>query len=209
MPAITLDQLLDDRAMLWPWTVAQYHRLIESGALTDREPYELLGGQLVRKDRSATGGDPMTIGHDHAWVVGELTDLNAKLRRVGAHIRIQQPITLMPFDEPEPDAAVVFGNNRDYRGRHPGPEEVACVIEVSDASLTRDRNAKLRVYASGGIRHYIIINLPDRVIEVYTDPDTGKGTYRSLVTLTPRDRLELPAARGKRLMVPVKQLLPS
>ena len=203
-----VERTTTERALYWPFTVEQYHDLIKSGILPEGEPYELLDGQLVRRDRSATGADPVTIGHLHAWVVGELADLNPKLRRLGAHIRTQQPITLPPFDEPEPDAAVAIGTNGDYVERHPGAGDVTCVIEVADASLRRDRTSKLRVYANGGVACYVIVNLPDRVIEVYTNPAVGKGTYGNKVTLTPRDRLELPATKGKRLAVPVKQLLP-
>ena len=123
-------------------------------------------------------------------------------------MQTQQPISLPPFDEPEPDGAVLLGSEEAYRGRHPGAADVTCVIEVADASLRRDRSSKLRVYANGGIARYVIINLPDRVVEVYTVPAGGKGTYGSKATLALRDRLELPAARGKRLLVPVKQLLP-
>ena len=197
-----------ERIHSWPFTVDQYHHLIKAGILPEGKPYELLDGQLVRKDRSATGADPVAIGHLHAWVVGQLADLNPKLRRLGAHIRTQQPITLPPFDEPEPNAALVIGKNGDYVERHPGAAEVTCVIEVADASLRRDRTSKLRVYADGGIARYVIINVPDRVIEVYTNPVVGKGTYGTKATLTKRDRLELPAAKANRLAVGVKQLLP-
>jgi hypothetical protein len=182
--------------------------MIESGILAEGEPFELLDGYLVRKDRSAAGADPMTIGHEHAWVVGELVDLNPKLRRLGCHIRIQQPVALPPYDEPEPDAAIVIGTNKAFLKRHPGAGDVACVVEVADASLHRDRVSKLRVYAASAIPTYVIVNLPDRVIEIYSEPIRGKGSYRHSVSLTRADRLELPAGRGKKLVVPVNQLLP-
>jgi hypothetical protein len=104
---------------------------------------------------------------------------------------------------------LVRGVEDDYAGRHPGAADVLCVIEVADASLRRDRGPKLAVYANNGIENYFIINLPDRVIECYSGPVPGKGSYRHLVTLTRRDKVELPAGRGKRVVVPVKQLLPS
>lgn len=209
MSITTLNELAAHEVPLWPWTVKEYHRLIELKVVPEGEPYELLGGYLVLRDRSARGADPMTVSPNHAWAVKALAKLNSRLSRVGCHLQTQQPVTLPPLDEPEPDGAIVIGSENDYRGRHPRAKDLACVFEVSDASLRHDRTTKLRAYANAGINRYIIINLPDRVIEVYTDPDTGKGTYRNLVTLTPRDRLELPAARGKRLRVPVKQLLPS
>jgi Uma2 family endonuclease len=44
------------------------------------------------------------------------------------------------------------------------------VIEVSDATLRRDRGLKKRIYARARIQVYWIINLPENRIEVYTEP---------------------------------------
>ena len=35
------------------------------------------------------------------------------------------------FDEPEPDVAVARGNSRTYRKHHPGPKDIALVVEVA------------------------------------------------------------------------------
>jgi Uma2 family endonuclease len=198
-----------DDVGLVPLTVEQYHRMIEQGILPEGEPIELLDGQLVPKNRSAVGEDPMTVGHGHSWVVTELDTLNSKLRRLGCHMRIQQPISLPPIDEPEPDGAIVIGLNARYRQKHPAAADVLCVIEVADSSLQRDRTQKLRVYAGAGIAKYVIINLFDRAIEVYTNPVKGTAArYRRMETLTGNGRLELPAPRGKKLSVVVRNLLP-
>lgn len=210
-PIARLKELVDDRAVFLPLTVEQYHRMIAVGLLPEGEPYELLDGLLIRKDRSAAGEDRMTVGHEHAVAISNLTDLNPRLRRIGCHIRIQQPVTLPPWDEPEPDGAVVLGTQQDYTERHPGPADVTCVIEVADSSLRRDRTTKLRIYAGSGIARYIIINLPDRVVEVYTQPMNGNGgtpRYGQSVTSSGRQAVEISAAGGKRLSVPVRALLP-
>jgi Uma2 family endonuclease len=209
--AIGLRELLDDRAVIMPISVTQYHQMIKSGLLREGEPYELLDGSLVRKDRSAAGEEPMTVGPEHAVVIGNLTDLNHTPRKFGSHVRIQLPVTLPPWNEPEPDATIVIGTQKDYTTRHPGATDVTCVIEVADSSLRRDRTSKLRIYASAGIKCYIIINLPDRVVEVYSEPLSGKSRsarYGQLTTLTGRQIVELPAAKGKRLSVAVRSLMP-
>ena len=145
-------------------TVDQYHRMIKDGILEEGIPVELLDGRLEWKDRSATGADPMTVGLEHTWVVQTIQDLAPKLRRFGCSVRVQQPITLPPHHEPEPDAAIVRGARDDYRGRHPGREDILCLIEVADSSLTHDRTKKLRIYANSGVALYFIFNLPDRVV---------------------------------------------
>ena len=66
--------------------------------------------------------------------------------------------------------AVVRGQLRDYLQRHPGPQEVALVVEVADASLQRDQTTKKRLYAQAGIPAYWIVDLLHSHIEVYSGP---------------------------------------
>jgi Uma2 family endonuclease len=98
----------------------------------------------------------------------------------GWDYRTQEPLTLAD-GEPEPDGAVVRGTFQDYAARHPGPADVALVIEVADTTLARDRGIKLRSYARAGIPQYWIINLIDCQIETYSEPDLAalpQPTYR-------------------------------
>jgi Uma2 family endonuclease len=205
---MTVQYLADDGGRVVPLTVKQYHQMIQHGILREGEPYELLNGLLVRKDRSAAGGDPMTTGHHHVLAVKLLVELNPKLRRLGCHMSSQQPLSLPPHDEPEPDGAIVKGAPTDYRNRNPAPGDVTCVIEVSDSSLQQDRDAKSRIYASAGIPMYLIVNLVDRTIEQYTQPSPKKGRFEQSAVLRRGDRIELPAAGGKILKVAVRSLLP-
>ncbi|NLE82888.1 MAG: Uma2 family endonuclease, partial [Rhodococcus sp.] len=80
--------------------------------------------------------------------------------------------------------------------------------EVADASLHRDRTIKQQIYADSGLPQYIILNVPERCAEVYTQPLAGKGRYGNLVTLSSDRELILPAAGRGQLHVPVEGLLP-
>jgi len=82
---------------------------------------------------------------------------------------------------------------------------------VADTSLGFDRRIKGSVYARGGVRDYWIVNITERVVEVYRDPQadpsaTWGWSYRSVRTLgltesaTP---LALPSTQ-----IPVAALLP-
>jgi Uma2 family endonuclease len=138
--------------------------MINAGILTDDDPVELLEGLLVARA-------PKTPPHS---VVTQLArEMLAYLLPPGWHVDAHDPITTED-SEPEPDVAVIRGNRRDYLERHPGPDEVALVIEVADTTLRRDRGLKKQVYARAGIPVYLIINLPERQIEVYTSP-TGEA----------------------------------
>ncbi len=208
MTTAMIKELIANPELLYRYSVEDYHRMIPNGIIEEGAPYELLDGQVVRKIRNATGEDPMTVGLEHTLIVQILADLNPRLKSVGCHVRTQQPITLPPRDEPEPDATIVAGRLEDYTHHHPGPDEILCVIEVADASLTRDRGYKLKLYAASGIATYIIVNLPDRIIEIYTQPLKSKGCYGRTATLTSKQTLTFPTPRGKGLAIPVRKLLP-
>jgi Uma2 family endonuclease len=103
---------------------------------------------------------------------GTIQLVHAAVRRpldAAWELRIQSAITLRE-SEPEPDIAVVPGPAARYLQRHPGPLDIAMLIEFADTSLGRDRYEKGQVYASAGIVIYWIVNLADRCVEVYTDP---------------------------------------
>ena len=77
------------------------------------------------------------------------------------------------------------------------PAEMSMAIEVADSSLHIDRTRKYRLYARNGIVVYWIINIPNRQIEVYSDP-TGpdpKPHYRQHRDYGP----EVPKASGEAL----------
>jgi Uma2 family endonuclease len=189
-------------------TVDEYHRMIDAGILKSGEPYELIGGFLVFKDRSARGEDRMTIGREHLWAVKNLARLGPRLARLGFHMQTQGPVVMTGHDEPEPDGAIIRGNEDDYKKRKPAAADVTCVIEVADSSVDNDRTEKLATYADSGIPQYVIINLPDRVVENYTEPQVGKGRYARVETLRPGEKVNFALARGRVLQMSVRNLLP-
>ena len=83
--------------------------------------------------------------------------------------------------EPEPNLCIVRSESARYLDRHPGPADVALVIEVADSSLPLDRNRKQTIYVAAGIREYWIVNLDQRCVEVYRGPgipiELGRAAY--------------------------------
>lgn len=191
---------------LAPFTVDQVHAMLDNGILEEGAPLELLDGMLVYKDRSACGEDPMTVGKKHRLAVQLVAELGVELEPFGCHVQAQNPITLPPHDEPEPDGAVVRGSIRDYRERHPGPADVECVIEVADASLKRDRGGKLAIYARAGIPQYLIVNLRDDCIEIHEQP---KGSAYAATSVKRRgEAVSLRTGADLCFTVEVERLLP-
>jgi hypothetical protein len=191
-------------AELAPLSVEQYHRMIAAGILPDGEPIELLDGLLVQKIR----GEAMTVSPRHSVAVGLLIEMGRRLPGLRVHLRVQGPLTIEPRNEPEPDGLVVRGEIQDYADRHPGPAEVTSAIEVADSSLRRDRTLKQRIYARAGVAQYVIVNLLDRQIEVYENPDPDSGRYGARNDFKPGEEVPLLLTGGTRLPVPVASLLP-
>jgi Uma2 family endonuclease len=190
------------------FTLDQYLRMIEEGILPEGEPIELLDGFIMRKDRSKEGEDPMTVGFEHAWEVQNLGRVLEQVAQHGCHVRTQQPIALPPDSAPEPDGAITRGTIDDYVGRYPGAADLPCVIEVADSSLHHDRVTKKRIYARGGVPQYVIINLIDRVVEVWEGRVAGDERYANESVIRPGEVVRFSVGRGQAIEVPAAQLFP-
>lgn len=151
---------------LWRLSVEQYHAMARAGVLTENDPVELLEGWLVYK---------MTKNPPHSAATRFVRTALEQWIPSGYFVDSQEPITLIN-SEPEPDVFIVRGRFTDYVEKHPGPEDIALVVEVSDSTLAQDRGAKKRIYARAEIPVYWLVNLLERHIEVYTEP-SGAVAY--------------------------------
>jgi Uma2 family endonuclease len=184
---------------LYRFRVEQYLRMTELGIITSDDRIELLENCAVLKM-------PRNPPHD-----GTLQCVIKRLTRylpAGWDIRGQSALVL-PDSVPEPDVAVVRGDETTYLLRHPTAADCALVIEVADSSLLRDQRDKTRIYARAGIPLYWIVNLPDRRVEVYSNPTgpTAVPQYQAFATCQPGDTLTLPLDSAT-ASVPVADLLP-
>jgi len=148
-------------------TVDQYDQMVENGILPETNRFELIEGRIVEKD----------VKNPVHSAAAECTRRSIdQALPAGWHTRGEQPVRIPNRrSEPEPDVSVVRGAIRDYTTRHPGPEDVALVVEVTRSSVAKDR-ALARVYGRGGIPVYWIVNVPRRRLEVYAHPVPGART---------------------------------
>lgn len=159
------------------FTVGEYDRMLATGILHEGESVELIGGEVVRMT---------SMGARHAAVVFRAgRDLTLGLR--DATVRIQLPVRLDDWNEPEPDIAVVRPRGDDYMRSHPGPADILLLIEVADRSLAFDQTVKLPLYAASGIPEVWIVNLEQTVVTMCRDP--GRTGYGSCRELDPHKRL--------------------
>ncbi len=181
-------------------TVDEYHQMIRAGILKEDDPFELLEGWLVPK---------MTRNPPHDLALGLTEDEITPLLPAGWFRRGQSAVTTAD-SEPEPDIGIVRGPRRRFAQHHPGPEDMALVVEVADSSLQRDRTTKGRLYARAGIPVYWIVNIPDSQVEVYTGP-TGPvdaPAYRQRQDYGLADSAPLVLDGQQVGQIPVRNLLP-
>jgi Uma2 family endonuclease len=182
------------------FSVAEYHRLIELGFLTEDDDLELIEGYLVHK---------MTRHPPHDGTMHRALDRLMTVLPRSWKLRIQSAITLVE-SEPEPDLAVVREDPDGYLKRHPGPADIGLVIEVADSTLDGDRVDKGRVYARNSIPCYWILNLVDHQIEVNTAPSgpTASAAYAQRQDFRPGDTVALVLDGTAVAQLPVQDLLP-
>jgi Uma2 family endonuclease len=182
------------------WTRAEYDRLVEFGVFAG-ELLELIGGQLIVAEPQ---------GSYHASVIGMVADVIRAALPVGLVVRVQMPIALDDESEPEPDVSVVPGAHADYLAAH--PQRPTLLVEVADSSLRFDRREKESLYARGGVQDYWIVNLVDRVLEVYRNPMRDVSAvygwrYQSVGRFMPPETVALLALPTVRIAV--TDLLPA
>lgn len=149
----------DLRRQVIPLSVEAYHALGEMGFIEENS--ELLHGFIFAK---------MPKSPLHYVICARLLRAIRAALTPGLSVRQEQPLTTQD-SEPEPDVAVVIGEEDSFAHSH--PSTAALVIEVSLTTLDRDQE-KAAIYAAAGVDEYWIIRPDERVADIYTQP-SGNG----------------------------------
>ncbi len=162
-------------------SVDEYMKMAEVGILKESERLELIDGDIIEMS---------PIGNPHEAGTAASNRLLAPLFIEGrAVLRVQGHVRLDENNRPEPDLALLKWRDDLYRNQSPAPEDILLLIEVSDSTLASDRSVKLALYARFDIPEVWIENIPDGVVEAYTNPVDGHYTesciYRPGETITP------------------------
>jgi Uma2 family endonuclease len=145
------------------WSLQDYHQMIDTGLLDDRQ-VELLTGEIIEMSPE---------GVSHSFHCTETSEYLRQLLGNRAKIKEAHPITLPNNSEPEPDIAIVRMPAALYRDRHPQPEDIFWLIEISDSTLAKDLGMKKDIYAAAGIPEYWVMNLQTSVVVVFRDLTTS------------------------------------
>ena len=161
--------------------VRDYHRMVDAGILGKYDKVELIDGEII---------DMAPIGQDHEGATNGLAETLFEVCKGRAIVSVQNSIVLDRWSAPQPDFAVFrFRADRYRTGSRPGPSDCLLLVEVADSSLRYDKTVKLPLYATAGIQEYWIVDLNDRVVNVYRKPDGGAYAEHSIHG--PGDRITL------------------
>jgi Uma2 family endonuclease len=141
------------------WTRTEYEHLVDIGVFTPEDRIELVNGDIIKK---------MPHNPPHAGSIGLVSKALARILTRNQSTRIQLPLALGALSEPEPDIAVVEGDERDYLVTH--PTGALLVVEVTHTTHRLDRGAKSGVYAEAGVPEYWIVDLRAGTLEVRRSP---------------------------------------
>ena len=179
---------------LYRITVDEYERIEER---LDDPRLELISGYLVKRtDRKPP----------HVLTTERLRRRLDRMVPPTCFMREDKPVRIPDFDEPFPDVSVVSGDPETYADHHPGPADVALLIEVAEFSLDRDRTEKSTAYARGRIPVYWIVNLVDRRVEVYSNP--GPDGCLSREDFLPGQEIPVLIGGVEIGRIPVAEILP-
>lgn len=154
------------------FTPEQFHQLGAAGFFEPDTRLELIQGEIY---------EMTPIGPEHGFSTDIISRRIFQLEKEGEYYtRFQNPLRL-GNSEPIPDIAVVPGKPSDYKQQH--PTTALLVIEIADTSLSHDRGRKLRLYAKHKIPEYWIINLKERVLEVYREPVRSRYPSKQILRL--------------------------
>jgi Uma2 family endonuclease len=179
-----------------PLPVEAYYRLMEQGFLEGR--FEILDGEVI---------DKMGQNPPHAVTLSIILEALVDLFGL-PYIRLQSPIAIPGqdgiYNEPEPDIVVTADRSSTYLGRHPSPQDLLLVVEISDISLTTDLVLKARLFARARISEYWVVDLTGRRLHIHRAPVNGEY---SDVTVIPEGHVVSPIAKPQ-TQIQVSDLLP-
>ena len=143
------------------FTVTEYYRMAEVGILAPEERVQLIEGEIIVMPPQSP---------PHAGTRNKCYRLLYLAENDRFHTRIQNPLRLDNYSEPEPDVILMRPRADNYITAHPTPADTFVVLEVSDSTLEFDRNRKAQVYGRAGVAQTLVLNLPEDCIENFTEP---------------------------------------
>ncbi len=104
-------------------------------------------------------------------------------------MEFKNPIKLNDNSEPQPDLVILKPRDDFYATGHPQPEDILLLVEVADSTINFDRQVKLPLYAQNKIAEVWIVDLNDRYLEIYQNPQDNY--YQKMIKMSSKDNVNL------------------
>jgi len=154
------------------FSVQEFQRISDAGIFPPDSRFELIRGEIFEMPV------PTRI---HSGRVNKLTRVFTSKLGESAIVCIQNPMFIDQMSEPRPDVVICKSLSELFEPFEPEPSDVLLLVEISDTSLRYDTKIKSRLYADAAIPEYWILNIPDDVLQVRTEP--ADGEYRRIENL--------------------------
>ncbi len=155
-------------------SVDDYYKMAEVGNHKPEDRVELIEGEII---------DMVPIGSAHGGTTIKLVELFSRAVADGlVALSVQGALRLDAYNQPQPDGLLLRPPSDMYRERHPTAADVLLLIEVSDTSRRYDRGPKWDLYARFQIPEVWIVDVVDKVVELFRDPQKGVYQYRRRLT---------------------------
>lgn len=154
----------------YKFTVDGLMLMEEAGLFPPDYRIELLNGEIVEMS---------PIKSPHAYCVSMLNRFLTRELPDRYFISVQNPVQLSEHSMPQPDVLVAHFRPEGYAKRHIQATDAVLLIEVADSSYRYDHSTKLKAYAIAEVPEYWIVNIAERQVEVYTQPE--EDYYRQTI----------------------------
>lgn len=147
------------------FNIHDVERMVKAGMFAGNERVELIEGELIQ------------MAPQGSYHIGSINRLAAILipQLLGkAVVSVQNAVIINDVNEPQPDISLLRFRDDYYSNAKARPEDIFLLIEVSDSTVTYDRKVKVPLYARNGVAEVWVVNLPKKIVEVYSHLENGK-----------------------------------
>jgi Uma2 family endonuclease len=163
------------------FTVREFQQICDAGVFHPDSRYELIRGEIIEMPRPT---------RHHMGRVNKLNRVFTSKLGESVIVSIQNGMFVNEMSEPRPDVVICKPLEELFGPFEPEPADVLLLIEISDTSIRYDTRIKGPLYAQAGIPEYWVLNIPDNVLEVRTDPSGAEyrrtDIYKRGQTVTPQ-----------------------
>lgn len=147
------------------FNIHDVERMVKAGMFAGNERVELIEGELIQMAPQ---------GNNHISSIIRLTSFLTSRAGENVLVSVQNAVIINDINEPQPDISLLRFRDDYYSTAKAKPEDILLLIEVSDSTVTYDRKVKVPLYARNGVAEVWVVNLPKKIVEVYSHLENGK-----------------------------------